>query len=117
VVSFVAPASRPGSSRRLVVSVGGMPAEKVPGWPLVRAERPARVDSRWAADVWFEPTLVVEVLAAELTLSPHHTAGWGILKEYAGRRCGSPASPDAGATTRPLGRVSWIVSGLVGSGP
>jgi DNA ligase 1 len=52
--------------------------------PLVRAERPARVDSRWAADVWFEPTLVVEVLAAELTLSPHHTAGWGLLKEDAG---------------------------------
>jgi DNA ligase-1 len=52
--------------------------------PLVRAERPARVDARWAADVWFEPTLVVEVLAAELTLSPHHTAGWGILKEDAG---------------------------------
>ena len=52
--------------------------------PLSRAERPARVDSRWAADVWFEPTLVVEVLAAELTLSPHHTAGWGILKDNAG---------------------------------
>jgi DNA ligase 1 len=52
--------------------------------PLVRAERPARVDSRWHADVWFEPTLVVEVLAAELTLSPHHTAGWGLLKEDAG---------------------------------
>jgi hypothetical protein len=27
---------------------------------------------------------VVEVLAAELTLSPHHTAGWGILKDDAG---------------------------------
>jgi DNA ligase-1 len=52
--------------------------------PLSRAERPARVDSRWAADVWFEPTLVVEVLAAELTLSPHHTAGWGLLKDDAG---------------------------------
>jgi DNA ligase-1 len=52
--------------------------------PLARAQRPARVDSRWAADVWFEPTLVVEVLAAELTLSPHHTAGWGKLKEDAG---------------------------------
>ena len=51
---------------------------------LARAERPARVDSRWAADVWFAPTLVVEVLAAELTLSPHHTAGWGKLKEDAG---------------------------------
>jgi DNA ligase-1 len=26
----------------------------------------------------------VEVLAAEITASPHHTAGWGILKEDAG---------------------------------
>jgi DNA ligase 1 len=52
--------------------------------PLARAGRPGRVDSRWAADVWFEPTLVVEVLAAELTLSPHHTAAWGQLKEDAG---------------------------------
>jgi DNA ligase 1 len=52
--------------------------------PLARAQRPARVDSRWHADVWFEPTLVVEVLAAELTLSPHHTAAWGLLKEDAG---------------------------------
>jgi DNA ligase-1 len=52
--------------------------------PLARAARPARVDSRWAADVWFEPTLVVEVLGAELTVSPHHTAGWGLLKQDAG---------------------------------
>jgi DNA ligase-1 len=52
--------------------------------PLARAERPARVDSRWAADVWFVPTVVVEVLGAELTLSPDHTAGWGILREDAG---------------------------------
>jgi DNA ligase-1 len=52
--------------------------------PQAREQRPARVDSLWAADVWFEPTLVVEVLAAELTISPHHTAGWGLLKEDAG---------------------------------
>jgi DNA ligase 1 len=52
--------------------------------PLARAQRPVRVDSRWAADVWFEPALVVEVVAAELTLSPHHTAAWGLLKEDAG---------------------------------
>ena len=52
--------------------------------PLAQAQRPANVDSLWAADVWFEPTLVVEVLAAELTLSPHHTAAWGLLKEDAG---------------------------------
>jgi DNA ligase-1 len=51
---------------------------------LARPERPARVDARRHADVWFEPALVVEVLGAELTLSPTHTAGWGLLKEDAG---------------------------------
>jgi ATP-dependent DNA ligase len=52
--------------------------------PLAREGRPARVDSRWHADVWFQPALVVEVLAAELTVSPHHTAAWGLLKEDSG---------------------------------
>jgi DNA ligase-1 len=52
--------------------------------PLIRTQRPARVDSRVSADVWFEPSLVLEVLSAELTLSPNHTAGWGQLKENAG---------------------------------
>ena len=27
---------------------------------------------------------MVEVLAAELTLSPHHTAAWGVLQDDAG---------------------------------
>jgi DNA ligase-1 len=61
--------------------LAGLPARLA---PLAKEQRPAQVDSRWAADVWFEPTLVVEVLAAELTVSPHHTAGWGLLKEDAG---------------------------------
>jgi DNA ligase 1 len=52
--------------------------------PLARTEMPARVHSLWAADVWFEPALVVEVFGAELTLSPHHTAAWGALKPDAG---------------------------------
>ena len=52
--------------------------------PLARSQRPARVDSRVPADVWFEPSLVLEVLSAELTLSPNHTAGWGQLKNDAG---------------------------------
>jgi ATP dependent DNA ligase C terminal region len=68
--------------------------------PLARDARPARVDSRWAADVWFEPTLVVEVLAAELTVSPHHTAGWGLLKEDAGLALRFLRFTVAGATTR-----------------
>jgi DNA ligase-1 len=52
--------------------------------PLIRTQRPARVDSRVPADVWFDPSVVVEVLSAELTLSPNHTAGWGQLKDDAG---------------------------------
>jgi DNA ligase 1 len=52
--------------------------------PLARDDKPARVDARRHADVWFEPAVVVEVLAAELTLSPTHTAAWGLLKEDSG---------------------------------
>ncbi len=52
--------------------------------PLARPQRPARVDTRQPADVWFEPGLVLEVRGAELTLSPNHTAGWGSVKPDAG---------------------------------
>jgi DNA ligase 1 len=52
--------------------------------PLARAEKPARVEARLIPDVWFEPGLVVEVLGAELTLSPIHTAAWGQVDEQAG---------------------------------
>jgi DNA ligase-1 len=51
---------------------------------LARPDPPARVDARMVPDVWFEPGLVVEVLGAELTLSPVHTAAWGLLREDAG---------------------------------
>jgi ATP-dependent DNA ligase len=37
--------------------------------------KPALVDARQPADVWFEPGIVLEVLSAELTLSPNATAG------------------------------------------
>jgi DNA ligase 1 len=52
--------------------------------PLARPERPARVDARQQPDVWFEPGLVLEILSAELTLSPHYSAGWGVIKQDAG---------------------------------
>jgi DNA ligase-1 len=52
--------------------------------PLARPARPARVDARQQPDVWFEPGLVLEILSAELTLSPNYTAGWGQIKEQAG---------------------------------
>jgi DNA ligase-1 len=52
--------------------------------PLASPHRPARVDARQQPDVWFEPGLVLEILSAELTLSPTYTAGWGQIKEDAG---------------------------------
>ena len=52
--------------------------------PLAVAERPARVDARQQPDVWFEPALVLEILSADLTLSPNYTAGWGLVKPDAG---------------------------------
>ena len=52
--------------------------------PLAHPDKPARVDARQEPDVWFEPGLVLEILSAELTLSPTYTAGWGQIKQDAG---------------------------------
>jgi DNA ligase 1 len=52
--------------------------------PLAAPHRPARVDARQEPDVWFEPGLVLEILSAELTLSPNYTAAWGQIKEDRG---------------------------------
>jgi DNA ligase-1 len=56
--------------------LAGLPARLA---PLARTERPARVDGQQTPDVWFEPGLVIEVLAAELTPSPNYNAGRGSL--------------------------------------
>ena len=52
--------------------------------PLEHQGPPPRVDARRSADVWFEPAVVLEVLGAELTLSPTHTAAWSRVKQDAG---------------------------------
>ncbi|HUR62770.1 MAG TPA: ATP-dependent DNA ligase [Candidatus Thermoplasmatota archaeon] len=52
--------------------------------PYVSEAVPKQVESGLVPDVWFEPALVMEVQAAELTLSPTHRAGWGAVKEGAG---------------------------------
>lgn len=36
------------------------------------------------ADVWFEPSLVLEVLGAELSISPIHTCGHDRIRNGAG---------------------------------
>lgn len=43
-----------------------------------------RVQSKMVADVWFVPSLVFEVIASEITLSPVHVAAWGRVKPQAG---------------------------------
>jgi DNA ligase-1 len=61
--------------------LAGLPARLA---PLAHPDRPARVDARQQPDVWFEPGLVLEILSAELTLSPTYTAAWGQIKDDAG---------------------------------
>ena len=46
--------------------------------------KPASVDAEMVPDVWFEPSVVLEVVAAEITLSPIHTAAKDVLREGAG---------------------------------
>jgi DNA ligase-1 len=41
----------------------------------------ARVESLMTPDVWVEPSIVLEIIGAEVTLSPIHTCAWGVLKE------------------------------------
>jgi DNA ligase-1 len=52
--------------------------------PYRTARRPARVDARLEPDVWFEPAVVLEIIGAEITQSPIHTAGWGRVQKDAG---------------------------------
>ncbi|MEM2188953.1 MAG: ATP-dependent DNA ligase [Nitrososphaerota archaeon] len=40
-----------------------------------------RVETGMEADVWFEPKLVLEIIGDEITISPIHTAAWGVIKE------------------------------------
>lgn len=48
------------------------------------AEKPAVVDSNMVPDVWLEPAIVMEVQAAEITLSPIHKAGWNRYRPDSG---------------------------------
>ncbi len=46
--------------------------------------RQSRVNSMLQADVWFEPSLVIEVLGAEITLSPIHTCAMDSVRRGSG---------------------------------
>ena len=44
----------------------------------------SRVVSEMEADVWFEPELVLEIVASEITLSPIHKTGLGLIRKDSG---------------------------------
>jgi DNA ligase 1 len=60
--------------------------EKIPKLlkPYESHVKPPGVESKMVPDVWFRPQLVIEVIAAELTLSPIHTAALDRIRPGAG---------------------------------
>jgi len=52
--------------------------------PRVTIQRNSRIVSEMKADVWFQPELVIEVVASEITQSPIHKTAWNIIKKDAG---------------------------------
>lgn len=46
--------------------------------------KPAILDAEMTPDIWFEPNVVLEVVAAEITLSPVHTVAKDVIKEGSG---------------------------------
>ena len=43
-----------------------------------------RVESSIEADIWFEPELVLEIVASEITLSPIHKTGLDMIRKDTG---------------------------------
>ena len=52
--------------------------------PFESRVKPPNVESKMEPDVWFRPHMVIETIAAELTLSPIHTAAMGAVRPGAG---------------------------------
>ncbi|OFX17808.1 ATP-dependent DNA ligase [archaeon RBG_16_50_20] len=50
---------------------------------LIKQKHP-RVNSLMQPDFWFVPSMVLEVAADEITLSPMHTCGWGLIRPRSG---------------------------------
>jgi DNA ligase-1 len=46
--------------------------------------KPSSVSAEMVPDVWFIPGVVLEVTAADISISPIHTAAYGAVKEGAG---------------------------------
>lgn len=64
-------------------------------------DKHARVESTMKADFWLVPSVVYEVLGAEITLSPIHTAGFGKLRGGSGLAIRFPRLRQVRADKRP----------------
>jgi DNA ligase-1 len=79
----------------------------------VVAQKHSRVNSMIEADVWFEPSIAMEILGAEVTLSPIHTCAMDSIRKGSGLAIRFPrftgkyrpdkAAEDATATREILG--------------
>ena len=52
--------------------------------PKVTIKKNPRIDSEMEAEVWFEPELVIEIVASEITLSPIHKAARDAIRKDSG---------------------------------
>ena len=52
--------------------------------PNVTIKKNSKVESDMIADVWFDPHLVIEIVASEITLSPIHKTGFNALRKESG---------------------------------
>ena len=50
----------------------------------VTLKKNSRIVSEMEADIWFEPELVLEIVASEITLSPIHKTGLGLIRKDTG---------------------------------
>jgi len=50
----------------------------------VTLKKNPRIVSEMEADIWFEPELVLEIVASEITLSPIHKTGLGLIRKSSG---------------------------------
>ena len=50
----------------------------------VTLKKNSRVESNMDADIWFEPNLVIEIVASEITLSPIHKTGFDMIRKDSG---------------------------------
>ena len=50
----------------------------------VTLKKNSRIISEMEADIWFEPELVLEIVASEITLSPIHKTGFNLIRKGSG---------------------------------